>query len=219
MTTTLPRYLLFSESSKSNSTAQSASGRWHIVLESMDGSTKLEAGDAEPDVVGERLELLAVVRGLEALDQPSQVTLVTASRYVNRGLHFGIRDWQENGWQWERFGRMVPVKNHDLWRRVDHAMKYHQVDCRCWRFDSEPAVEPDGVSENLGQQAAMVATPSAETQPSAPANLAGSKRASARRKAIRSPWAACIAATRSIGSMTNQLADRIKSKRQVAISG
>jgi ribonuclease HI len=78
---------------------------------------------------------LAVVRGLEALAQPSRVTLVTHSRYVNRGLTYGLAEWRANGWQWEHFGQMVPVKNRDLWQRVDRALLFHQLDCRRWRFD------------------------------------------------------------------------------------
>jgi ribonuclease HI len=112
-------------------------------LESVDGSSKLEATDEEAEVDAERLELLAVVRGLEALDQPSQVTLVTRSRNVTRGLRFGIERWRENNWQWECFGKMAPVKDSDLWQRVDQALQFHQVRCRTWRFDPpEETVSP-----------------------------------------------------------------------------
>lgn len=125
-----PHYLLFSESCRKNS-----QGEWRFVLQSIDGAQQLEAADAEPDARGERLELLAVVRGLEALAQPSRVTLVTPSKYVNRGLTYGMEEWRANDWQWEHFGEMVPVKNRDLWQRVDRALLYHQLECRTWRFD------------------------------------------------------------------------------------
>ena len=105
------------------------------MLQSLDGSKQLEAEDTEPDMQGERLELLAVVRGLEALPEPSRVTLVTPSRYVNRGISNGLPEWRQNGWEWEHFGQMVPVKNRDLWQRIDHALKFHELDCRTWRFD------------------------------------------------------------------------------------
>ena len=78
----------------------------------------------------------AIVRGLEALDQPSRVTLFTASRYVARGLRFGLESWRESDWQWERFGQMQPVKNADLWQRIDQAMRFHQVDVRTPRYDA-----------------------------------------------------------------------------------
>jgi ribonuclease HI len=125
-----PHYLLFSESCR-----KSSQGQWRFVLQSIDGTQQFEAADAEPEARGERLELLAVVRGLEALAQPSRVTLVTPSRYVNRGLAYGLADWRANDWRWEHFGEMVPVKNRDLWQRVDRALVFHQLDCRTWRFD------------------------------------------------------------------------------------
>jgi ribonuclease HI len=129
-----PHYLLYSEA-RTRPEALGLSGRWHFFLESMDGTQSVEAYDEEPDVHGERLELLSVVRGLEALDQPSRVTLVTPSRYVDRGIRFGLEDWRRTQWCWERFGQMVPIKNRDLWLRVDRALTYHDVECRRWRFD------------------------------------------------------------------------------------
>ncbi len=130
-----PHYFLFSES-RNSPRDDRTSGEWRFVLESVDGTGKLEVVDQEPLVAGERLELLAVVRGLEALDQPSRVTLITPSRYVSRGLRHGLQAWRENDWQWERFGQMTPIKNGDLWQRIDRAMDFHQVECRYWRFDS-----------------------------------------------------------------------------------
>jgi ribonuclease HI len=125
-----PHYLLFSESCR-----KSSQGQWRFVLQSLDGKEQFEAADAEPNFYGERLELLAVVRGLEALAQPSRVTLVTPSKYVNRGLAYGLQEWRANDWQWEHYGEMVPVKNRDLWQRVDRALSFHELECRTWRFD------------------------------------------------------------------------------------
>ncbi len=125
-----PHYLLFSESSE---TAEP--GRWRFVLQSADGPTRLVADDIDPVARGDRLELLTVVRGLEALEQPSRVTLLTPNSYVCEGIRWGVRQWRENGWRWEYFGHMVPVKNLDLWQRLDRAMQYHHVDCRNWRID------------------------------------------------------------------------------------
>jgi hypothetical protein len=100
------------------------------MLESGDGSHSLKVEDDEPDTHGERLELLALVRGLEAVPQPARVTLVASSPYVNRVLNGGLDDWRSSDWQWERHGEMVPVKNADLWRRVDRALHFHSVECR-----------------------------------------------------------------------------------------
>jgi ribonuclease HI len=141
-----PHFLLFSDAvsqSEPDSDQPCAErGAWRFVLEAVDGDDKLEVEDEEPNVGGDRLDLLAVVRGLEALDQPSRVTLVTSSRYVARGFRYGLGEWRENGWQWERFGQMAPVRNGDLWQRVDRALQYHRVDCRAIRSLRQDREEP-----------------------------------------------------------------------------
>ena len=137
-------YLLFSEAR-----FDGATGSWRFVLSEVGGSENLAAADIEPISCRERLELLAVVRGLEAIDRPARVTLVTNSRYVNRGLKHGLADCRACHWQWERFGQLVPVRHHDLWRRVDRALEFHEVDCRLWRFD----VHADEPQESLGSVA------------------------------------------------------------------
>ncbi len=129
-----PHFLLFTDAHLSQSRACAVSaqgfGRWHFVLERLDGPERLEAADSETDVHRDRLALLAVVRGLEALEQPSQVTLVTTSRYVSRGLRYGLNEWREAEYTWEHFGMQKPIRNADLWQRIDRAMSFHQVTCR-----------------------------------------------------------------------------------------
>jgi len=129
-----PHFLLFTDAHLSQSRACAVSaqgfGRWHFVLERLDGPERLEAADSETDVHRDRLALLAVVRGLEALEQPSQVTLVTTSRYVSRGLRYGLNEWREAEYTWEHFGMHKPIRNADLWQRIDRAMSFHQVTCR-----------------------------------------------------------------------------------------
>lgn len=135
MPTSPPHVLLFSDADSSRSV-----GRWHFLVESVQGETMVEASDEEPGLSGERLELLAVVRGLESLHQPSRVTLLTSSRHVSRGLRAGLEEWRGNRWCWERDGRLVPIKNRDLWQRIDWAMRFHQVECRSWRIDAAHTV-------------------------------------------------------------------------------
>lgn len=134
MNKTAPHYLLFTEAKRS-SHAHGIGNRWRFVLEEIGTSNRFEEADEEPGIHGERLQLLAVVRGLEALEQPSRVTLVTPSKHVGRGIRRSLTLWRENDWQWERFGIMAPVKDHDLWQRIDHAMQIHQINCRVWQFD------------------------------------------------------------------------------------
>jgi ribonuclease HI len=132
-----PHYLLFSDSHRT-----ADRGQWRFLIQSVEGGEQLEVSEEEGDVRGERLELLAVVRGLEALPAPARVTLITPSKYVNRGLAYGLDEWRLNEWHWERFGEMVPVKNRDLWQRVDRALRFHRVECRIWRFDQGAAAVP-----------------------------------------------------------------------------
>ncbi len=110
-------------------------GHWRFVLESLQNGERMDVRDFEPATSGERLELMAVLRGLEALDQPARVTLVTPSRYVVRGIRFGLEAWRQNGWHWESHGDMVPVKDHDLWKRLDQALGIHEVRMRHWTTD------------------------------------------------------------------------------------
>lgn len=112
---------------------------WKFVLQSVDGDERLAAADSEREARTSRLELLAVVRGLEAIDRPSRVTLLTRSRYVCRGIRRQLNQWREDNWQWERFGELVPIRDHDLWKRVDGALQFHQVECCVWHTDEEAA--------------------------------------------------------------------------------
>jgi ribonuclease HI len=139
-----PHFLLFAEARPQPDRRRGERGRWRFLLESMTGTQRLEASDVEYGVRGERLELLALVRGLEALDQPSRVTLFTASDPIRRGLRYGLEDWRRNAWMWERFGKLVPVKNRDLWQRVDRAARIHRVECRLFRLDPGHAVRQTG---------------------------------------------------------------------------
>ncbi len=144
-----PHFLLLSE----------ASGRaddrrhWRFVLRSVAGDQSFAAADVEPATDRGRLELLAVVRGLEALDQPSRVTLLTRSRYVSRGIRRGLSQWRERGWRWERFGQLVPVRDHDLWRRVDRALRIHQVECCPWQWDEPQPPERDAAAAQVQKPA------------------------------------------------------------------
>ncbi len=131
-----PEFVLLSATTDN----ENGGGHWRFVLRALEGGDTLEAADDELDVHGDRLALLAVIRGLEALEQPSKVRVVTSSRYVRRGISFGLASWRKNGWTWESYGVMAPIKNQDLWLRVDRVMQIHEVCCsdvrRAIRLDS-----------------------------------------------------------------------------------
>jgi ribonuclease HI len=135
MNSALPHYLLHAETYRSGHGAP----RWKFVLQSVGADDRLTAADTESSTRRSRLELLAVVRGLEALDRPSRVTLLTRSRYVSRGIRHQLAHWREHHWQWERFGTMTPIRDYDLWRRIDRALEFHSVECCVWQADDSLA--------------------------------------------------------------------------------
>lgn len=125
-----PHYLLKVEANREGKSS------WQFVLRQTDGTVVAEAADVEPGVWGDRLDLLTVVRALEALDEPSRVTLTGCTRYVEQGIQYGLVEWRENDWRWEFFGQMVPVRDVDLWQRMDRILKIHRVDCLRRRIDA-----------------------------------------------------------------------------------
>lgn len=128
MKNSVPHYRLFCYAD-----AENRPGYWRFLFREEGGDIVLDREDLEPDIRGARLELLTLVRALESLDHPAEITLAGGSRYLREGLRFGIRQWKENDWLWECFGRMIPVRNADLWQRVDCALSFHRVSCeaRC----------------------------------------------------------------------------------------
>ena len=149
MTCPKPHYLLFCDGNVSTSgeNAGLQRGRWRFVLENIVSGERIEATDQEVACAPDRSALVAVLRGLEALEQPSRVTLVTTSRYVTRGLQYGLSEWRENDYSWEHFGTVQPIRNADIWKRIDRALAYHQVQCR-WMAQEE-VVETGDESKSI----------------------------------------------------------------------
>lgn len=138
MQATSDQFVLYTEAIRSEGSAP----RWKFLLRSVGGDIQLSADDSELNSRTSRLELLAVVRGLEAIDRPARVTLLTGSRYVSRGIRRQLQQWREDNWQWERFGEFVPIRDRDLWQRVDHALEFHQVECCDWQADHRAGENP-----------------------------------------------------------------------------
>ena len=116
-------YLLVCEAQSTTLT----DGHWHFSIEAADGSPVFDAGD---DEIGDlnRLTLLAAVRGLEAIDGPASVTLLSNNRYLIRSLSDSLPRWRKSDFAWEHFGRRIDVQHADLWRRVDRALSIHRVE-------------------------------------------------------------------------------------------
>jgi ribonuclease HI len=94
----------------------------------------MEHAGAEQLTTNNRMELLAVIRGLEALKMPSQVDLFTDSEYVRQGLMQWMAKWKANGWKRkvDSRGKLGEVKNLELWQRLDeliaeHRLNFHRV--------------------------------------------------------------------------------------------
>ena len=97
-------------------------GGWAALLRQ--GSTEKLIKGSEPHTTNNRMELLAAIEGLCALKRASQVALTTDSQYVRQGITKWIAGWKKNGWQ---TAAKKPVKNQDLWLRLDAAMAKHDV--------------------------------------------------------------------------------------------
>jgi ribonuclease HI len=145
MTIPKPHFLLFCDgnASTASESANANRGRWKFVLENVETGERSEATDIEPSFATDRCALVSVLRGLESLEQPSRVTLVTTSRYVTRGLQYGLTEWRDNDFSWEHFGAVQPIRNADIWRRIDRTLAFHQVQCR-WMSQEELPPEAPG---------------------------------------------------------------------------
>ena len=146
MSNKLPHFLLLTET-HCDPHDRAAGGRWRFVLDSMSTDQRTEVSEVEPDVWGERLELLSVVRGVEALEQPSKLTLISSSAYVSKRIRHGFDSWIQNEWRWENFGLLKAVKDVDLWKRVHAATKIHSIECRLWQFSNRHRMNEQETAE------------------------------------------------------------------------
>ena len=101
-------------------------GGWAAILTS--GVKVREMMGGEALTTNNRMELMAAISALEALTRPSEVELHTDSQYVRNGITQWVANWKRNGW---RTADKKPVKNEELWRRLDEAAGRHKVD---WRW-------------------------------------------------------------------------------------
>ena len=97
-------------------------GGWGAVMRWQ--GTEKEMYGAEPLTTNNRMELMAAIQALEALQRPATVSLHTDSKYLLDGITKWIQGWQRNGW---KTAAKKPVKNDDLWRRLIEAMRPHDV--------------------------------------------------------------------------------------------
>ena len=101
-------------------------GGWAALLRF--GDTEKLVNGAEPDTTNNRMELLAAIEGLAQLERGTRVQLTTDSEYLRRGINDWVPRWKRNGW---RTAAKKPVKNQDLWERLDALAAIHDID---WRW-------------------------------------------------------------------------------------
>ena len=102
-------------------------GGWGVLMRAMDGvqiNKERELSGGEADTTNNRMELMAAISALETLSRVSEITVVTDSTYVKNGVTQWIHGWKRNGW---RTADKKPVKNADLWQRLDAAQARHTV--------------------------------------------------------------------------------------------
>jgi ribonuclease HI len=92
------------------------------------GRHRKEIKGGEKDTTNNRMELMAAIAALEALSRPCAVELHTDSQYLRLGITQWLAGWKKNGW---RTAARQPVKNEDLWRRLEEAARRHRID---WRW-------------------------------------------------------------------------------------
>ncbi len=98
-------------------------GGWGALLRF--GGTEKELFGGEAETTNNRMELMAAIRGLESLTRPCRVRLTTDSQYVMKGVTEWMDNWKRRGW---KTAAKKPVKNVDLWQRLDKALAPHEVE-------------------------------------------------------------------------------------------
>jgi ribonuclease HI len=127
-------------------------GGYGAILVSGDHRKEIKGG--EPNTTNNRMELTAAIAALEALKRPCAVELHTDSQYLRLGITQWLAGWKRNGW---RTAARQPVKNVDLWRRLDEAAKRHRVE---WHWVRGHAGHDENErADELARQALKEANP------------------------------------------------------------
>ena len=115
-------------------------GGWGVLMRAMDGDAvkkERELKGGESQTTNNRMELLAAINALESLTRPSRITIITDSAYVKNGVTGWIHGWKRNGW---KTAAKKPVKNAELWQRLDAAQHTHDV---TWEWVKGHAGHPE----------------------------------------------------------------------------
>jgi ribonuclease HI len=118
-----PKVVIYSDGACSGNPGP---GGWGAVM--IWGETERDICGGEAATTNNRMELMAAIQALETLKRPCKVELHTDSQYVKNGITEWIRGWKARGW---KTAARAPVKNDDLWKRLDEARLRHDVE---WRW-------------------------------------------------------------------------------------
>lgn len=121
---TLPEVHLYTDGGCSGNPGP---GGWAFLLRHPASGKEAEQSGGERETTNNRMELTAVIEGLATLRKASHVELFTDSVYVGKGMSEWMSKWKTNGWRRKDGKKMVPVKNEDLWRRLDELLAMHKV--------------------------------------------------------------------------------------------
>lgn len=124
-------------------------GGWGAVLRS--GGHEKELCGGERDTTNNRMELTAAIEALEALTEPCQVTLTTDSTYVRDGITRWLANWKRNGW---RTAAKKPVKNQELWQKLDSQASRHDV---TWKWVKGHSGHPENERADMLANQGMIA--------------------------------------------------------------
>ena len=127
-------------------------GGWGVVMQAKDGQAiikqrALKGGEAM--TTNNRMELLAAINALEALERPSEITIFTDSTYVKNGITQWMHSWKRNGW---KTAAKKPVKNVGLWQQLDEAQARHSV---IWKWVKGHAEHPENEAADALARAGM----------------------------------------------------------------
>ncbi|MCP4817988.1 MAG: ribonuclease HI [Shimia sp.] len=115
-------------------------GGWGTLMQAKDGDSVVKErtlNGGAPETTNNKMELMAAIMALETLERPSKITVVTDSSYVKDGVTGWIHGWKRNGW---KTAAKKPVKNVELWQRLDAAQARHDV---TWEWVKGHAGHPE----------------------------------------------------------------------------
>ena len=120
-------------------------GGWGVLLRYGEAEKQLYGGD--PETTNNKMELMAVIKGLEALKKSSQVAITTDSRYVLEGITEWLPNWKKRNW---KTASKKPVKNVELWQRLDELVKGHDIE---WHWVKGHSGHPENeLADQLANQ-------------------------------------------------------------------